>query len=160
LRTLMTAAVAALCAAASIVVSAPAALAAPAATACTGTVQITSLTFNPTHVAPGQSATATVVARNCTDQPLQASVLFLARFVGPSTGIPAGCPVIDPLPPRQVSFAAGGRYRTSVGYLVFAGCTATSLAVTARFTDASGAVLATRTASLPITAAAGAATDR
>jgi hypothetical protein len=158
LRTFMTAAVAALCAAASIVVSAPAALAAPAT--CTGTVQITSLTFNPAHVAPGQSSTATVVARNCTNQPVQASVLFLGRFVGPSTGIPAGCPVIDPLPPRQVSFAAHGRYSTSVGYLVFAGCTATSLQVTARFTDATGAVLATRTASLPITAAPSAITDR
>ena len=152
MRKLLTVAAAALCVAGPIVLSAPAAQA--ATTGCTATVQITSLTFNPAQAAPGQTATATVVAQNCTDQPQQASVLFIARFVGPTTGIPAGCPVIDPLPPQKVTIAAAGTYTTGLSYSIFSGCTATSLQVTATFTDSTGAVLAAQTASLPITPAA------
>ena len=141
-------AVAALCAAGAITVAGPAAPA--TAATCDGTIQITSLTFDPAEAAPGQTATATVSAQNCTDLPQQASLMFVARFVGPSAGIPAGCPAIDPLPPLQASFPAGGAYTTGQGYLVLPGCTATALEVTARFTDAAGAVLATQTADLPI----------
>ena len=152
MRKLLTAAAAALCVASSIMVTATAAHAAPAA--CTGTIQITSLTFSPAQAAPGQTATATVVAQNCTAQPQQASVLFIARYVGASPGIPAGCPAIDPLPPQQATFAPGGTFTTSLGYLIFTGCTATSLEVTARISDSTGATVATQTASLPIIAAA------
>jgi hypothetical protein len=151
LRQLLTAAVAAGCAAGAITVAGPAAPA--AAATCTGTIQISSLTFNPSPAAPGQTATATVVAQNCTDQPQQASVLFIARFVGPADQIPAGCPAIDPLPPQPASFAAGGTYTASLGYLVFSGCTATALRVSVRFSDSTGAVLATQSADLPITPA-------
>ncbi|HEV7961571.1 MAG TPA: cellulose-binding domain-containing protein [Actinoplanes sp.] len=151
LRELLTSAVAAVCAAGAITVAGPAAPA--AAAACTGTIQITSLTFDPSPATPGQIATATVAAQNCTDQPQQASVMFVARFVGPSDQIPAGCPAIDPLPPQPASFAAGGTYTSGLGYLVFSGCTATALRVSVRFTDSTGAVLATQSADLPITQA-------
>jgi hypothetical protein len=149
LRQLLTAAIAAVCTAGAIAVAGPPA----AAATCTGTIQISSLTFNPPQATPGQTATATVVAQNCTDQPQQASLMFVARFIGPSDQIPAGCPAIDPLPPQPASFAAGGTYTAGLGYLVFSGCTATALRVTARFTDSTGAVLATQAADLPITAA-------
>ena len=52
------------------------------------------------------SKTATSVTKG----QFPSAVIFNVQRVGPSTGIPAGCPVIDPLPPRQVSFAAHGRY--------------------------------------------------
>jgi hypothetical protein len=151
LRKILSAAVAAICAAGAIVLAGPAAYA--AAAPCTGTIQITSLTFDSPQGAPGQVVTATVVAQNCTDQPQQASVMFVARFVGPSAGIPAGCPAIDPLPPQQASFTPGGTYSAGLGYRIFPGCTATALRVTARFTDSTGAVLATQSADLPITPA-------
>ncbi|HEY0534218.1 MAG TPA: cellulose binding domain-containing protein [Actinoplanes sp.] len=120
---------------------------------CTGSVQISSLTFNPAQGIPGQTTTATVIAQNCTNQPQQASVLLTGRFIGPLAGIPAGCPSIDPLPPQQVAIPPAGTYATGLGYLIFSGCTATSLQVTARFTNAAGAVLATQSATLPITQA-------
>jgi len=148
----MTAAVAALALAGA--GAAPAMAAPAAAAACSGTIDITSLTFDPPAATPGQTVTATIAAQNCTDQPQSASVLVVARFVGSSPGIPAGCPAIDPLPPQTASFAPNGGYTASQGYLIFSGCTATALEVTARFTGAAGALLATRTADLPITAAA------
>jgi hypothetical protein len=43
-----------------------------------------------------------------------------------------------------------GTYTASLGYLVFAGCTATALRVTARFFDTAGAETASRSADLPI----------
>lgn len=151
MRKLLTAA-AALLVAGSIAVTGPAAHAATvtSASTCTGTVQISSLTFSPAQASPGQTATVTVVAQNCTTQPQQVSFMFTARFVGASTGIPAGCPAIDPLPPQQATIPAGGTFTNALSYPVFSGCTATALQVTARFTDTTGTVLATQTASLPI----------
>jgi hypothetical protein len=146
-RFVTAAAVAALCAAGTLLVATPAqAAGAP----CVGTIQITSLTLNPTPATPGQTVTATVVAQNCTSQPQQASVMYVARYVSASGGFPAGCPVIDPLPPQQVSFAAGGAYTGALGYHTLSGCTATALQVTARFTDSAGVVLATRTSEAPL----------
>jgi hypothetical protein len=151
LRKILIVAIATICTTGVMVLASPTAHA--AAATCTGTIQITSLTFNQQQGTPGQIVTATVVAQNCTDQPQQASVLFLGRFIGPSAGIPAGCPAIDPLPPQQASFAAGGTYTASLGYRLFPSCTATALRVTVRFTDSTGAVLATQSADLPITPA-------
>jgi hypothetical protein len=134
-----------------------AALAAPAvvqAAACAGTIQIGSLTFDPPQVTPGQSSRATTVVQNCTSQPQTFSVMTTARFLGTTSGIPAGCPVIDPLPPQQVTLVSSGTWSGSTGYSVFSGCTATALEVTVRVTDPAGTLLDTATADLPITAAA------
>jgi len=125
----------------------PATAAGPAPAACTGTVQITSLAIAPLVVAPGQLATATLTAQNCTDQPVTASATWVGRFVG-ATLPPPGCPVIDPIA-RPADFAAGGTITQSTGYLVFAGCTATDLQVTVRIT-AGGVLLAQQTADVPI----------
>jgi hypothetical protein len=125
----------------------------PAARGCSGATQVTirSLTFSPATAAPGQTVQATVVARNCTRAPLQATLQWSARFVDATAGVPAGCPVIDPIA-FPASFPARGRFSSSIGYLVFPSCTATALRVTARFTGAAG-VLAERTADVPIVAA-------
>jgi cellulase/cellobiase CelA1 len=126
---------------------------APAASACAGIVQINSLVFAPAAVTPGQSATATLVAQNCTSQSLQTSTVWFGRFVGSGTGIPAGCPAIDPIA-RPATFPPSGQVTVSTGYLVFANCTATDLQVTVRITGADGGVLAEQTADLTIGAAA------
>ncbi|MGI5237881.1 hypothetical protein [Dactylosporangium sp. CA-139066] len=149
MRKLLTSAVAAVSAVGALAIAGPAAQA--AASACVGTIQITSFGFNPAQVTPGQSSTATVVARNCTARSQQVSVMTVARFVGATTGIPAGCPVIDPLPPARVTIAPRASYSSSTTYVVFAGCTATALEATVRITDStSGTLLATQTARLTI----------
>lgn len=153
MRRFLTAALATLCAggAALAATAAPAgaATAAPATTACAGTIQIASMTWNPAQVQPGQGSTLTVVAQNCTAQPQQASLMFVARFLGSADGIPPGCPVIDPLPPATVTIAAGATYTATQGYSTFAGCTADRLEVTATFSSG-GTVLARGVTDLPI----------
>lgn len=127
---------------------------AQAAAPCAATVHIVSLTFDPQSVQPGQSSVTTTVVRNCTGQSQSFSVMTTARFLGATSGIPAGCPVLDPLPPQQVTLAAGDTWTGTIGYSVFSGCSATALEVTARVADPTGAPLDTATADLPITAPA------
>src|SRR5438046_623622 len=64
-------------------------------------------------------------------------------------GIPAGCPVIDPLA-QPAQFAPRGRIRVHLGFTVPAACTATSLQETARLSGAGGVVFAEQTATLGI----------
>lgn len=118
------------------------------AATCTGTVQITSMTANPPTVAPGGSTTVSLVAQNCTNQPIQANVQWYGRFLGPTGGIPAGCVVIDPLV-LTMSLPANGSGTSSLGYLTFASCTATRLQVTATI-SAGGATLASQSATVLI----------
>ncbi len=147
---ILTSLMAASVAAAAMTVAAGAAAASPVTpAACTGTVQITSLTFAPPSVSPGQGATATAVVQNCTGQAVPASALWIARYTGAGTGIPAGCPAIDPLPPTSVSVPADGHVATSTRFLVLAGCQATGLHVTVRISSA-GVTLAEQSADLPI----------
>jgi hypothetical protein len=158
LRSLLSSAAAALCAAGVLAMTGPAAHAAVTGQAtptdipaCTGTVTIMYLTLNPPQVVPGQNVTAAAVAQNCTNQPQQVSAGFFARFVGPTPGIPAGCPAVDPLPPQRMTVTAGATFGWNTGYSVFAGCTATGLELTARIWDSAGALLATQTATVKIT---------
>jgi hypothetical protein len=115
----------------------------------TAVLQITHMAFNPAVVFPGQSSTVHVAALNCTGQSVHASLTWLARFVGPTPGIPSGCPAIDPLS-VPANFAPHGRFAGKLTYLVPAGCTATSLVSTAEFA-VGGAVVAEKSASLTIT---------
>ena len=117
---------------------------------CTGTVKITSFAFVPATVARGQSSTATLKARNCTGTVQQTTTYWYGHFSGPGTGIPAGCPVIDPLP-RPLAFTAHGTGSLQTTYRVFPTCTATSLTITVRVVGSGGTVLASRNATLAIT---------
>lgn len=128
-------------------VTAGAGAAAPAA--CTGTVQITSLGFSPTAIAPGQSSAAGLTVQNCTTQAQQTTTRWVARFVGPGAGIPPGCPGIDPLV-RPANLPAGGQLSLTTTYLAFQTCTATSLQLTVQVIGSTGNVLATQTANLAI----------
>ncbi|MEU4333136.1 cellulose-binding domain-containing protein [Micromonospora lupini] len=155
MRTLLTLAAAAVCAAGALAVPAAAAQADPAgatvpAGACTGTVQIQSLTFNPPRVVPGQAVTATAVGQNCTAQQQQFSTAIYARFVGSTPGIPTGCPALDPLPGWTVTVDPGATFSWHEGYFVRSGCTATGLEVTARVEDHATGTLLTQTATVPI----------
>ena len=116
--------------------------------ACT-TLAITSLRFRPRAVAPGGSATVRLRARNCTTQAQSATLTWLGRFSDAGGGIPAGCPVIDPLA-QPAEFAPRGSFRAHLGFTVPAACTATSLQETARLSGAGGVVFAEQTATLGI----------
>jgi cellulase/cellobiase CelA1 len=118
------------------------------AATCTGTVQITSFGFNPPAINAGQSSTATLVAQNCTGQPISAVVIWGARYTGPGTGIPPGCPAIDPVG-TPLNLAANGQATARLTYLTFASCTATGLSVTANVSG-NGGTLASQTATLTI----------
>lgn len=128
------------------------ATAAPAATTtCTGVIQITQLAFGSATVTRGQTATAHLVARNCTAQTVGTTLIWSGRFIGSAPGtIPPGCPVIDPIA-KQVTFAPHGKDTDSLGYLVFPGCTATALTTTTTFDGSGGTILATATAEVAIT---------
>jgi len=119
------------------------------AATCTGTVQIDSFAFNPPAVNAGQSSTLTLVAENCTGQPIQVTDIWSGRYVGPDgTTIPPGCPVIDPIAP-QLNLPANGQGTASQGFSTFAMCSA--VALKAMVTISSGGVtLATQTATLTI----------
>jgi hypothetical protein len=120
------------------------------AATCSGTdaVVITSLSFSPARVAAGQTSTATMVAQNCTAQPVSAISIWSARYVGSGTGIPAGCLAIDPVA-FAANFAANGQVTRSLGYSTFAGCTATALQVSVNISS-SGTLLASGSATLQI----------
>ena len=132
-----------------------AAAGAPAATAatplsCSGVVQINAFAFTPAQVLAGQSSTASLTARNCTAKSQTVNEMWYGRFSNASTGIPAGCPVLDPFI-RSVSIAAHAKTTTATTYTVNSGCTATQLAVTVTISAQDGTVLAQRTANLRIT---------
>ncbi|MFG1903160.1 cellulose binding domain-containing protein [Micromonospora carbonacea] len=120
--------------------------------ACTGTVRITSMTWSPPQIMPGQGSTLTVVAQNCTDTPQQASFFSYQQFLGSGPGVPPGCPIVEPLPARPVTIEAGGTFTATSRYNTYAGCTATRLLVTAQFTLGS-TLLDAGSANLEITAA-------
>ena len=121
--------------------------ASPSTTPCT--IKITAMHFRPRRIAPGASSTVTARARNCTSTTQDASITWLGQFTGPTPGVPAGCPVIDPVA-QPISLLPHGRAVASMTYEVFLSCSATELAVTARVSDRNGNVLTRRTAELVI----------
>jgi hypothetical protein len=89
-------------AAATVVVPLAALLAPSAANAattatCTGGIAIKQFSFNPPSVPVGHTSTLTLVLQNCSSQAVQGTSIFAARFTGAGTGIPPGCPAIDPV---------------------------------------------------------------
>ena len=111
---------------------------------CSGVVEITHLAFKPSEVAPGNSSTAHLTARNCTGVAQQASSTWIATF----TGDVYNCPVIDPLS-QPADFAPNGTVRSKLSYEVPSGCVATYLQLTVKIYQ-SGTLLAQRTADLTI----------
>jgi len=125
----------------------PSAAAAAPSPAVPCVVRITAMSFHPRRVVRGGTSTVRVQAWNCTKQTQPAMLTWIGQFVGPSPGLPAGCPVVDPVA-QSVDVAPHARFNAGLGFTVFSTCAATSLSETARFTDVTGTVLAERTVSL------------
>ncbi len=139
------------CAAALLVGSAGTATAAPTTSgaACTGTVQIVSLTATPASILPGQSTDANLLIQNCTTRPQPVSVTWFGLYSQAGSGtFPGGCAAIDPLV-YSATVPASGQYTSSFGLRVFSGCTATDLRITARLGNGTGTV-ASQTVDIPI----------
>ncbi|MFC4031366.1 hypothetical protein ACFO3J_07740 [Streptomyces polygonati] len=116
---------------------------------CAQVVRIDSLAFDPAEITAGGTSALELVATNCTGQSQAVSETWAGSWLSATaTGIPSGCPVIDPLP-RQVTFAPHARVSTTTTYLVFPGCTASALRVTVTVSQA-GTQLARRSADLLI----------
>jgi hypothetical protein len=141
----------------SLAASGPAAAAArpdaPApAVACTTAepVELNGFAFAPPEVTPGNSATADLITTNCSASTLATTEEWLGQWLSPTgTGLPAGCPVIDPFV-RDVTYAPGQELAENTTYLVPAGCQAAELEVTVRISIPSGATVLTATAYLKI----------
>ncbi|WP_225846625.1 hypothetical protein [Streptomyces sp. HPF1205] len=123
---------------------------APAACASVGGVAVGPLTLTPPEVRPGQFSTASLPLTDCGDTPQTVGVMSYGIWLSAaSTGIPAGCPAIDPLV-RQVVLAPHQTVSTATTYLVPASCTADVLRVTMQISGQDGTLLARRTADLVI----------
>jgi hypothetical protein len=123
------------------------------AAACTGTVQVTSFTFEPSTVIAGANATATLVLQNCTSAAVSVQGIWAAHYTAPGVnGVPPGCTAIDPLG-QQANLPPNGTATQTVGYSTFAAtlsqCAVTGLDATVNLSSG-GAAVGTATAHLAI----------
>jgi hypothetical protein len=136
--------------AASAATAAPGPVAPPAACVTSAVITVDSFDFSPAQVAPGQSSTANLVTTNCTGVAQQTEQTWVGQYVSTSTtGLPSGCPVIDPLA-RSVDYTPYQEVLTSGSYLALSGCTANELKVTVRISGSNGALINEATAILQI----------
>ncbi len=99
-------------------------------TVCIQPININSLVFDPAEVSAGGSSQAVLTATNCTGVEQKATETWTGSWLSAtSSGLPSGCPVIDPLA-RQVDFGPFAQVSTGTGYTVPSGCTADALRVT------------------------------
>jgi hypothetical protein len=123
--------------------------AAASAAGCTGTIQINSYTFSPAAVPVGGTATATMVAQNCTNTAQSATGIWFATYHTAGGGGALNCSTIDPIP-RPANFAPLGTLTQTFTVTVPAGCTATVLNATVDL-DLPSNVVVTAVANLTIT---------
>jgi Cellulose binding domain len=102
---------------------------------CVNGVAIQQLSFNPPAVPAGQRSTLTLVLANCTNQPIQGGITSYGRYTwAGGSGIPPGCPAIDPIS-YPYSIAAGGTFtHTEQQGDTFQSCPATGLTWTMNVT--------------------------
>ena len=124
----------------------------PGPLACTTAtpVELDGFAFAPPEVTPGNSATADLITTNCTSGTLNTEEEWLGQWLPlTGTGLPAGCPVIDPFI-RPVTYAPGQELAENTTYLVPAGCKAAGLAVTVKISLSTGTTVLTVTTDLTI----------
>jgi hypothetical protein len=123
------------------------------AVGCTSTsaapIELNSFAFVPAEVAPGGQSAAILVTTNCTNVSVSTTQTWLGQWLSASgTGIPSGCPVIDPLA-RSAVYSPGQERVDDTEYTVPSGCTANALKVTVRVASG-GTTILTATATLLI----------
>ena len=74
---------------------------------CSDGVALNQFYFNPVTVNTGQYSTLSLVLQNCTSQAIQGQTSWSFQFTGSGSGIPPGCPVLDPID-KNYTIAAGG----------------------------------------------------
>jgi hypothetical protein len=116
---------------------------------CNGGIRVNSFAFSPPAVTAGQGSAANLVITNCSGNAQSLTETWYGRFSGAGTGIPTGCPVLDPFL-RTAVLAPHSVVSASTFYSTFAGCTATQLSVTVTITGPTGTVLAQPVAVLRI----------
>lgn len=124
-----------------------------AAVACVSAtpIELNGFAFAPPEVTPGNSATADLITTNCATTTVTTTETWTGQWL-PLTaagGIPAGCPVIDPLA-RSVTYSPGEELAVNTTYLVPVGCQAAELAVTVRISISTASNVLTATAYLKI----------
>jgi hypothetical protein len=124
--------------------------AAPRACTSVAPIQVNGFAFAPARVAAGASSTADLITTNCAAVSLATDEEWTGQWISAAgTGIPAGCPVIDPLI-RYVTYGPDQELAENTTYLVPSGCTAVELAVTVRISSTAGAEITSATAYLQI----------
>ena len=120
--------------------------------ACNDGIAIRQFAFSPTTVAAGQDAMLTLVLQNCGTTAVTGSTVWASRFTySTGTGIPPGCPVMDPLS-LNYSIAAGATAtQTSQLGDSFATCLATGITATVTVNVGNVGAAATASANLVIT---------
>jgi hypothetical protein len=120
--------------------------------ACTDGIAISQFAFSPVTVPVGQTSTLTLVLRNCTSQALQGSSTWQPAFTGAGTGLPPGCPVLDPVS-FSYSMAPGSTSTATLGLGdPIASCQATGIQATVNvLVNGVTGTAATATANLVIT---------
>jgi cellulase/cellobiase CelA1 len=127
-----------------------AANAATATAACSGDIAIEQFAFNPASVPAGQTSTLSLVAQNCTNQTLQGMVTRFTEFTGPGTGLPQGCPEVDPIA-LPFTLAPGASYTNSQQQGdTISGCEATGMTATVEFSVNNVGTVAQATANLVV----------
>jgi hypothetical protein len=123
--------------------------------ACTNGIAINQFSFNPASVPVGQTSTLTLVLQNCGSQAVQGSSIWQPTFTWSGTGLPPGCPVMDPVS-FSYSLQPGATTTQTLGLDdPIASCLATGIKATVNVT-VSGVTgtAATATANLVIAGAA------
>ena len=131
---------------------APGAATAATTAACTSGVSVSQFSFDPSSVPPTGDSALTLVLQNCGSQAVQGSSDWYPALTSSGTGLPPGCPHLDPVA-FTYALAPGATSTATLGLGdPIAGCVATGLQVTANVYEngVTGAV-ATATADLVIT---------
>jgi hypothetical protein len=120
--------------------------------ACANGIAISQFSFSPGTVPAGQTSTLTLVLRNCTNQTVQGSSTWYPTFTWAGTGLPPGCPVMDPVS-FNYSMAPGGTSTATLGLGdPIASCRATGIQATVNvYVNGVTGAAATATANLVIT---------
>lgn len=127
-----------------------AANAATASPACSGDISISQFAFNPASVPAGQTSTLSLAAQNCTSQTLQGQTIWYGQYTWPGSGIPPGCPAIDPVAIPYTLAPGALSTTTRLDGDTISGCLATGLQVTVEFTVSNVGTVAQATAGLTI----------